>query len=202
MKTHIILFLAVVTLLSCQRRKQSTDQPAKETPKALQETRSDVESFISKRGANDLVDELYDGLVNENAQLKDIETLLKKTYEEKVDLIDKYNSFDQKSNRYYSDAERHYSNMKDSSLRKKIIAIIKTSCSKYGTHVNHLSSLVKTIEAGNGSIDDYHAALKIVVTLPLIESFQRDNLPKDSSYKAIIKKQSDLIRKMDNTMKK
>lgn len=202
MKTIVILFVLASVLMGCQRAKQPANQPKQETPKALREDKSDVSSFLSKSGREDLLEALYAGLIKENQQLQDIESLIEDNRTEKNDIVGKYNDFNQKSDRYYSDAREHCRQINDSVLRKRILAILKTSSDNYQNRISYLAMLVHTVETKNTSIDDYHTAMKIVVTLPLIENFQRENLPKDSIFKGFNKKQDNLIRKMDNMMKK
>jgi len=44
--------------------------------------------------------------------------------------------------------------------------------------------------------------MKVMVTMPLIENYQHENLPKDSIYKGFSKQQDMIINKMDNIIKK
>ena len=202
MRTIVIFVVLATTLLSCQRVKQETKEPPKGTPKALREDKSDVSSFVYKRGSEDLLDELYIELVKDNQNLKDIENLIEENSTEQKTLVDKFNAFNGKNESYYSSASNHWESIKDSVLRKKILSIIKTSSDNNSQKSSHMAALIRAIDTRNTSINDYHTAMKIIVTMPLIERYQKENLPKDSAYRVLLKQQDAIISKMDKIVKK
>ena len=65
-----------------------------------------------------------------------------------------------------------------------------------------MAALIRAIDTRNTSINDYHTAMKIIVTMPLIERYQKENLPKDSAYRVLLKQQDAIISKMDKIVKK
>ena len=203
MRTFFSLVALAAFFMGCHNVKQPVDQPKKETPKALQDDKGDVRSSLFyKRGSNDLLNELYQGLVNENQNLKDIEKLLEGNNTEKIDILDKYSVFDSKNESYYTSAHSQCMEIKDSVLRKKILSVIKLSSDQYKDRTSHLTAMIRNIESKNISIQDYHTAMKVMVTMPLIENYQHENLPKDSIYKGFSKQQDMIINKMDKIIKK
>lgn len=47
------------------------------------------------------------------------------------------------------------------------------------------------------ALSDYYEALKVLITIPLIEKYQDDNLPEDSLYLRIIRDQKDLVGRIE-----
>ncbi|HEY4788629.1 MAG TPA: hypothetical protein VIH57_21410 [Bacteroidales bacterium] len=200
MKKILILLILCPSFFACSRTKQPAGNQHQETPKILQNDKRDV-SF-SKRNYDDLVNELYQDQVTKNQNLEEIENLIEANNAEKDEILGKYATFDKKSEGYYSLANTQSLEILDTALRAKILLLIKASRNKYNDGTSNLEAIIKRIEIKSASIQDYHTALKIIVTLPVIENYQRDYLPKDSIYKGFSKQQDQIISKMDKIVKK
>ena len=194
-KTLIAIFTLLITtsLFSCDA---GTKQNEKETPKALQESEISFKSY--GRGGYDLTDELYAGLVDKSPELKKLEKELNDFSPKPYNLNGKFNKFNGKSENYYQSAENKTSNMTDSALKKKILAILSTSKTRYATKTEELNSLLKIISKNDGTIGDHHNALKILLTLPLIEKYQTENLPDQKEFLELIRQQEKLIHRIDS----
>ncbi|HUR10165.1 MAG TPA: hypothetical protein VM012_02280, partial [Flavitalea sp.] len=94
------------------------------------------------------------------------------------------------------------SEIKDSLLRDKMKVLIANNLSKYKSSTTRHNELLKIIESKNLTIYDLHNILKIVKTLPLIEKYQRDNLPNTKSLEGYIKRQEETIKLADTLTKK
>src|SRR5688572_31072493 len=176
MTTKILLsIILVLTLASCDNNRTQAE-PKQETPKAL-EDRSSSYQIGSKRGYNDLVESLYNELVSKNADLKDLEDKIDELNESKADTTRSFDKFTAKNQSYFSSADGHASAIKDSLLRDKMKVLIGNNLAKYNSSIARHKELLKIIEAKSNTVSDLHNILKIVETLPLIENYQRDNLP-------------------------
>lgn len=193
----LISILLILAFVSCNRPERIVSPKNSETPKALQEENliEEVSSF-SKRGDDDLIDELYSEQVNRTTGLKEVETLIDKIREDEVEAIDDFENYTNKSSRFYNSANRHINNLGDSALKATLVALINESERKNSVHSGKLASLVDQIKINSSNISDYRTALKIIVTLPIIEKYQTVNLPKDSLYRRIIGNQQKILLKM------
>ena len=190
-----ILTLSTLTLLfSCNEPQRESDkkQPEKENPKPLQTDESAIKSF---RGQFDLTQELYDELVSKNADLqkleKDIEDFNPNTASEK------YFTYDNKSTNFYNSADEKSTSINDSLLRKRISSLILTSKDKYQNRTNELKSILKHISQNKLTLHDHHVVLKIILTLPLIEKYQKDNIPDKNEFNSLDTEQQKLIKRTD-----
>lgn len=191
-----LLLLFVFTLfISCQKKETNTKN--NEEPKVLQEKSIDIGRF--KRGG-DLVDQLYEDLVNKSPELKNLEEDLQGLNSR--DTIEIFNNYDRKSDFYYRAAEGNAEGIRDSILKKKILNLISSSATKYDTKKAEVQNLVSTINQKRTEITNYHTALKIILTLPLIEKYQNDHLPQKSPFEKVIEKENQLLEKVkQNTPK-
>jgi len=188
MKKLLLLF-SFLLLISC--KKSETNNRKNEEPNALQEKSIDIGRFKSR---NDLVDDLYQELVNKSPELKTLEDELQEVNPR--DIIGIFHNYDDKSNSYYSSAKGNTEGIRDSILKKKILNLINKSSDRYDAKKADVENLVTTIYKKRTEITNYHTALKIVLTLPLIEKYQNDHLPKKSPFEKVIEKENQLLEKV------
>ena len=80
-------------------------------------------------------------------------------------------------------------------MKQKIINLITKSQDKYVSQKAELENLVGTINKKRNEINNYHTALKIILTIPLIEQYQKQHLPNKSPFEKLIEKENQLLEK-------
>lgn len=128
-------------------------------------------------GSKDLVDELYFQAVKQNNNLEAIEEDIEKFYKRKSEAMEKYNSFTVYNNRYYSDARANANNIADTSTRKKAVEIITKGETRYRSKLAGWESVIASLSKNEKELTDLHTLLKILVTEPIMEKYQQNNLP-------------------------
>ncbi len=201
MKTNLFISTIVFLVLASCNNTSTQNKPVQETPKALEDKSGSYE-LVSKRGYDDLVESLYIELVSKDINLKKLEDKIDELHKSKSDTTDLFHRFNEKNQSYYSSADSHTSAIKDSLLRNKMNVLIANNLTKYNSSIASHRELLKIIETKNLTIADLHNILKIVKTLPLIEKYQRDNLPNIKSFEGYIKKQDETIKLADTLTKK
>jgi len=191
--------ILVLTLVSCDNRQQ--DKPKQETPKALEDKSSSYE-IVSKRSYDDLVESLYTELLTKDIDLKRLEDKIDELRKSKSDTTELFDNFIEKNQSYFSSADRHVSEIKDSLLRDKIKNLVAIQLTKYNSRIVRHNELLKLIETKQMTISDLHNVLKIVRTLPLIDKYQKDNIPNTKSFEGYIKQQETVIKLADTLAKK
>lgn len=188
-----IAFLLLLIVTACSKNEtKNTENSKKEIPKALQDgTTIKIGRF---RSNNALSEEIYQELVSNSIELKKLENELD-NFNPK-DTLDLFNNYDQKSDDYYSSANNQANSIRDSILKNKILSLLKNSNDKYDKSTTELNQLLKTIYQKNRDIADYHTALKIILTIPVIEKYQNDNIPQKSPFEKVIETQNSLIEKV------
>ncbi|MFD0748777.1 hypothetical protein ACFQZS_01400 [Mucilaginibacter calamicampi] len=177
MKPPSLIIAAFAILLSSCSNPPAGSKPDQAMPKALQndEKISDVIS-IKRMGYGNLIQELYDDAVSKDPELEKLEKELAAFNEVKGDSLTKVERFKAKSVEFYSSGSNLSETIADSTLRKKISAILEASNKQYQSKTNKLTRLSKFIEQNEADIKDYHTMLKLMVTLPVIEKYQNQQL--------------------------
>ena len=192
-----LLHAFLLTLLVACGNKSSDNNatPIPETPKALQEDKIDIKSYSR---SNDLVDELYQELVDKTPALKQLEDEIDAINPKPGELSAKFNTYESKSNSYYSSANYKAMAITDSLLRTQIVSLLSASSKSYSAKTSVLSSLIDQFSKNSSKLNDHHSVLKIVLTLPIIEKYQNENKPDKKEFKALIKEQENLIKQTDS----
>ena len=201
MKKILALFCLFI-LLSCANRNKTNSPGQSSVPEALQEGNENKSMRFKKRGAEDLLEELYEEKVKSTPVLQAIEAMIDKLTESHNDSLENYNDFNSKNLEYYNSAKRHVISIRDSLLEKEIKIVLERSISGYDNKIARLNNLVAILGRKPGSIADRHTALKILISLEMMEEYQLRNMPLAKPLEAIIKNYDHLIQKMDSVISK
>lgn len=192
MYRKIALLLILIATACSKNETRNSENSKKEVPKALQDGTG---IKIGRYRSNDaLFEEIYQELVSNSIELKNLENELE-NFNPK-DTLDLFNNFDEKSQDYYRSANNQANTIKDSILKNKILSVLKNSNDKYDNRTTELNQLLKTIYQKKRDLNDYHNALKIILTIPVIEKYQNENIPKKSPFEKVIETQNVLIEKV------
>ena len=185
-----IIMLSLIILTSCGGKETDIENPKNEIPEALQEGSVDLKRYSKD---NNLTEELYQELVANNQELKNLETEIGEFNPQESK--DKFYKYDRKLINYYQSAKNQADVITDSLTKNKIINLINKSNEKYVGKKAELNGLLKSIAEKENSINDYHNILKIVLTIPIIEKYQNENLPAKTQFENVFKNENKLIEK-------
>ncbi len=197
-------FISSLLLPACEQKAAPVSKPP--IPKALQ-AEGDRSGFLSSssysvRGYSDLVDKLYAELAAQDATLKKLETQLQALQEAQFDSTKAFEAYSANNEGYYESAGRNALELKDSLLRKQMEALIAGSRGKYKNRISRHRQLLAQIEKQKVAIADLHEALKISFTLPIIEKYQRENLPPAIPLERLLQMQQTAIKNAEALLKK
>jgi hypothetical protein len=194
----MLLLLALTTgicatLQSCQQK--TPEIPG--VPEALQTKGSGEYEYIAKgRGYSNLVDELF-------AELQEKDTVLKRIVGQQAEMIQRcddgrLNLFakDAKNTQYYPDARLHASQIADSSTAQKAMAMIDLSEARYKADMATRDALAARLQQATQQLEDELRMLKIRLTLPQIEDYQRKTKPELNAPNKILQDQKAILQKM------
>lgn len=179
MRIYLLLTSVILLAISCDN-PGTRSQSENETPKALDDNSASYE-YISKRGYGDLMESLYSELADKTPELKALEMSVDKLTESKSDSLELFTNYNGKNQRYYRSAEDHLGQIKDTVLKEKMKRLIEASLMKYDQSVLKHNTIINAIDKKTITLNDLHLILKITRTLPIIENYQRDNLPSTRS---------------------
>jgi len=178
MKTTALLSIVLIVLFfsACNSSpSKDTSTPKTEVPEPLKDEKSGLDMKRMSTGA--LMDEIYDDLAKKDPQLQKLEEQLTHFNSGIADSLKAFNNYAAKSDSYYFSANESLTAIKDTVLRAQLSALIAESKLKYVDKISRFTSLKAHIDSNQIKIGDYHAVLKIVATLPIIENYQDKNMP-------------------------
>lgn len=188
--------LFIILVISCNTRVEKSKQTPDSIPEALAEDHKSDISLYKSRSYN-ILEDLYQEQVAKNAKLKSIKEGLNKLPELKADSMEVFEKFNDKNKDYYRLANDLAGIISDSVLKSRMLALIASSQSNYDNHIKTLSGLSASINNNDKMISDYHTILKLKITMPLMESFQKSSRPSDNGMNHIVKQQEALLKKIN-----
>lgn len=198
------LLLTVFTfiLFACNQRKPAVQQQPP-VPKALEEKSSSDYELISKsRSYNNLIEDLYTEILETNATLQELEKEFKTIDNKAIDSLKKFNQYNDKNNSYYNAAKQYTAAIIDSVLKKQMEELVKKSEETYRKRISSHEQFIKKKEELANHLKNLHTTLMLAVTLPVMEKYQKENLPSIKPLNAINSQYATLIQKMDTIIKK
>ena len=147
-------------LASCQDSHVPDKKQSDPPPKALQD-KSSLDEIVSKRGNDDLVERLYNELVDKTPELKGIENRITIVSENKKDSTELFDKYDEKNQTYYRSADKGIGRLGDSILKLKMRTLITNSLTKYNSSLFRHIAILKSIEKKKTTLEDFHLREKL-----------------------------------------
>jgi hypothetical protein len=188
-----IVFIFIIILYSCSARKR-------QEPAILEGKKIDVSSIYKKKGA-DLVEALYEELVNNSDSLKKLEREIKDLKAAWPDSLESFKTYHEKSVQYYETAEKKATAITDSVLRQSLLDFIRKSRQHYRDSIAPLRNIDSLIKQRAAAIDNLHQTLKLMATLPVIEEFQLSHRPDTFNTVDLTRRLDELVAKLDSMTK-
>jgi uncharacterized coiled-coil protein SlyX len=189
-----LVFISITIFLSC-----SSNIEKDETPEALEDKSIDIKTYSRYRA--DLIEELYAELAEKNPSLTKLEENLDEYYKKLEKIYSEFREMDNKSNEYYTTANSKLQNFNDSVFSKKIGLIIEKSKKNYMLKKSAISKLIDENKTKQKQLDDSYLAMKILITMPLIEEYQDKNIPEEKSFIELNETQKEILKEINSLIK-
>lgn len=195
----VALLIASLTLTSCSRKP--IDPTIHE---ALQDSNSNSEySFeLKSRESNDLVGELFAEILEKRPEVKKIVDEQAKLLEDINEQMTQLHEFDGKSNQYYASAKSHANSILDSLSSISAMEKIEVSEARWKASLAQRDAISERLNQKSQSLKDELQRLKIRLTLPQIEDFQRKHKPNLDTAETIEQQHSALVKRMQTIPEK
>lgn len=203
MRKIIFLFLAL-GCFACTPQKQENDQQSPAIPEALQDNnKNKSEGYFKSSGREeDLVEELYREKLKTSPALELIEETIRILEQSKRDSTEMFYDFINKNNSYFSSVENKRNSILDSLLKKEIEAILSRSKAEYENSISNLKNTNSFLNDKPAAVNDRQMALKILISLDMMEEFRKENLPSVKPMQAVIKEYDKLLSRQDSAISK
>ena len=197
--SFLITILALFSFTNCKSKDQSGTNNSDPIIEASPGSES---SLFSKGGRGDMVNELYNELVNKSEQLKSLDSRINNINQQIEDSTKAFKDFNANNERYYSSASGRLRIIKDSIIRQQILDLIKTSQLAYGDQIKTHKDLLYNVDSNSISIQDLHELLKVMITIPIIHDYQKRNLPSAIPIQKINQELERLKKSVDSSIQK
>lgn len=194
MKKTLLICLFTLLIYSCKENNSDKNEIVE---KAAENTES---SFPIKRmsKSQDILDGIYSELLKNDSKLQKLDSKVLSLQQDKKTIQSMYHDIINNSDDYYLLAENEAKSIRDSTLKKEILELVKNSLGKFNTKKNKYEELQKQANFNYYKIFSFYQALKIRKTLPEIEKYQKANPLKADSLTQFINKQNQLLNELKN----
>ena len=200
MKYTIILVASLITLFSSCDSNASTEPNKNQViPPALQS--DDVSSRYLSSDRKDIVERLYADIVERSANLQHLEGRLNNLTGKKIDSMAAYDEYVNNNKTYYTQAGLHASKISDSLLRNQVKSIIAQSNQRFNAITSKHEGFKRQIEDRETEIMDLHETLKLLTTLPVIQDYQKNNLPSSQQVQRLLGELNGIKAQLDSLTK-
>jgi hypothetical protein len=192
MKKYLVFFSActVLSFTGCSN-EQSNNLNRHDVTDAIKEEYHLAAG--ASRGPADMVDELYQELTAQNEDLVKLEKNFDVLRKEQAKALAPYMLYNGKSTQYYTNALSLSNGISDSLLKNSVELLIKKSQHQFTVQSATMNANMNKLQLAYRALEDQYRALKIILTLDLIEKYQAQKIPPTPSY-------SELIQQMDQHM--
>jgi hypothetical protein len=183
----ISLVFSLLFICSCSDNRVK-DEPAviqHQTPEVLDDSKADLSS-VSKRYSSDIVQDLFNEAVSKNSELQKLTNRINTIGEIKADSLKPYSVYLQNNDMYWSSANRYISQISDSVLKNDLKEIFKNMEINYKAAISKHSFLMEKLEGKEKMLNDYEILMKLSVTIPMISSYQKNELPAINTLNSLV----------------
>jgi hypothetical protein len=198
----ILFSICLLAFISCSPKKENSQEQQNNVPQALQDEKKSSIISISKRGPEDIVDELYEEAIKNSSELKDIEKKLSGINEKKNDSLRVFENYKFKNQDYYASADRHLNSIQDSILKKEIEAAFEKDKTGYNNIITRLNELENELDKQSLYATDHQVVLKLFVTLNMMQQFRKNSTPPLRLLGSVLNEYKNLNLKLDSTILK
>jgi hypothetical protein len=204
---YVIFIGALCSFTNCQNRQQaSQSEPATAVSPTLDKSTNSDDFFSSEyrryKGDENLVEKLYQDLIQKRPDLKQFELQMDSFSLRARKTMSVFTDFDEKSAHYYYAAENQGRSLHDTLLRKEVRLWLEKSRDAYKNQTTEWTNWLKQFNEKDTRLSDYHKLMKIHLTLPLIEDFQKKRLPPMQAVQKLLLQQAVLQKQIDSLMQK
>lgn len=193
LNSFLSLITASLLLFSCSEgKKEAPEVTQNQTPEILNNSKPDVSS-ISKRYASDIVQDLFNEAVSKDIKLKKLTDKLNEIASIKGDSLKPYRAYFQNNEAYWLSADKYINMISDSILKNDLKEVFKDFISKYETSISKHNYLIEKIEGKEKVLNDYQILMKLSITIPMISSYQKNELPDLKALNNILNRYDTLI---------
>jgi hypothetical protein len=200
MKTLYILLIGLC-LMACQGKtalSESESGQTIETPQTFEEERKySPKDYISspRKTRGDVITRLYHEALEKDENLKQLHEEIEQFNEMKGDSMASYLAYKSNNDRYWRAVGSYTQRIKDTLLRKSTIELFEKLEAEYRTQFAGYPEIENKIQQKKITLEDQLLLMKLMVTYPMLKSYQQNEKPDIQPLKDISDEYNRLIDK-------
>ncbi len=193
-------FIILTIMLGCgDDAGFNSATPNDETPKTLQDGRlSQTRLSLGKSRKGSILNDLYFEIIENDEKLVELDSSIRTYLQVDDTLFAKFERYDFKSSHYYNEVMHKRGKMQDTLLSARLDSILASSMKRYGVLTQKTDTLMYQVNKLSDDISDRYHFLKVMITLPVMEKFQRDHLPSNKSIEKYLMEQEVMKSKIND----
>lgn len=198
----------VLTFSSCDQNEAVNNEPialvemaATNAVKAVETSDSFEYGSFSRMQYLDDVDVLYDALLVKNERLRNLESSINKLNESVADQENDWIQFKSRNEGYYEAASSYIATIADSTIKLGVEQQLQESQERYYSKREEGEVKWDKLTTQIKRLKDNQIALKIILTIPIIESYQGAKSKSVVDIKVLIDAQIKIVDEMESLLK-
>lgn len=186
-KIIITIIISSVSFLGCSNEKKAPEELVNETPDAIEESSSyDISSYSGRGWNENIIERLFNEAVDKNNEVAVTAESIQIANDIYNDSLKEFNKYISINEDYWKTANDYIARISDSTLRKSIKDTFEKSEIDYCDLKKNLTSLNDKITVEKKRLEDQVTILKLIVTLPMIQNYQKNEKPDSLKLKEVI----------------
>ena len=191
MKSIAPLLVFLLGMAAC-----SNNQGPKPVAEVIED--KDVISTVSKRYDGDnIFTKLLNNELAADAQLRALFEEIEKAKVEQANALVSLQSFESSNNSFYEQAASYSNSIKDSLLKKRVLALIAADRHTYDKKMQAHNNLQQSMDTLRKTLEDHKVALSVATALKGIEAYQQEATPSLQKLQEVYGYQKDLLQKVE-----
>jgi CHAT domain-containing protein len=185
------LFSALLVSLltfSCSIKDDNTQNVnnADETPDILEGGESDINfSSLNKRYNTDIIQNLFAEAMDKDEHLKALSNRIVGIRNMKVDSLADYQKYKGNNQQYWSAVDNYLQQISDSTLSQELRGFMDNLEDKYTARIVGHESETSKIITNESTLRNQEIVMKLLVTVPMMSNYQRNELPDINVLKSV-----------------
>lgn len=175
---NFILFIFLLIVLSCSNKETVEEKPqGVQTPEVLNnESKFDLSSY-GKRLGSDIIQQLFDEAIEKDTIIEAIYSRLADVREMRTDSQKAHEIYMRNNENYWNALKRYSLALQDSTMKIEVNKLIERLKKRQAERTSDLYKLMADIDSTEWHLNDLEILMKIVVTEPMMNNYQRNELP-------------------------
>lgn len=197
-----VFFICSVLIIGCgETAKEETAEPENATPKTLAESTSEGVLNLDMKFSrayyeDDIIEQLFEEALGKNEQLKKLHDKIIAMPNIQSDSLAAFYQYQSNNEAYWEATNQYLERIQDKVLREETRKAFKTlEMTHKGRISSHIAAKEK-LEKRAAELKDRLILMKLLITQPMIQNYQNNELPNVKNMEDLIKDYDKLIEEM------